>query len=57
MVRNVGFMIPTIIERVILLSMQLALPHEHKYEVVKSVEDGWSQIRDMKVGLSICAVC
>lgn len=52
-------MISTIIQTgvAILLSMQLALPHEHKYEVVKSVEDGWAQIRDMKVGTSINAVC
>jgi len=28
---------------------QLLLPHESKYEAIKSVDDGWNAIRQMKV--------
>ena len=28
---------------------QLLLPHESKYEDIRSVEDGWKAIKDMKV--------
>ena len=33
---------------------QLRLPHEHVYEEVRTVEDGWEQIRDMKVCVCVC---